>query len=234
MRVAGWINHFFTNVIQLKLLVDELEIFDRASKRSSKWRENLDKQKSKSSRRLSKSVFLTKNRHLRQQASSQQEYFTKDYAKALRGIPSIKHAPAIFRWFARWDEVSNHPSKELHRCQVNWEVSPWDGGSRDESELYIESFARKVLCSSRTTAIKELYGMQKAIQGLSGKTADGNITQFSIIGYSETVCQLCNRFGGTFLHCATTRQTTDEALYLCLFVCLQTHCCHLEIATSLS
>ena len=61
--------------------------------------------------------------------------------------------------------------------------------------------------------------MQQAIQGLSSKTADGNITQISTRYDSETVSQLCDRFRGTFLHNARTRQTTDEALLMpiCVF-----------------
>ena len=61
--------------------------------------------------------------------------------------------------------------------------------------------------------------MQQAIQGLSRKTADGTITQNLIRDDLETVCQLCNRFRGTFLHNARTRQTTDEALLMpiCVF-----------------
>ena len=93
-----------------------------------------------------------------------------------------------------------------------------NGGSRNGSELYIESFARKVFGCSRTTASKEMYqgrcGMQQAIQGLSRKTADGTITQNSIRDDSETVYQSCNRFRRTFLHNARTRQTKDEALLM--------------------
>ena len=63
-----------------------------------------------------------------------------------------------------------------------------------------------------------MCGMQQAIQGLSRKTADGTINQDSIGDDSGTVCQLCNRFRGTFLHSARTRQTTDEALLMLICV----------------
>ena len=56
-----------------------------------------------------------------------------------------------------------------------------------------------------------MCGMQQAIQGLSRKTTD---------------------FAGPF-YTMQGRGRPRMKCYLCLFVCLQTHCCQLEMATSL-
>ena len=49
---------------------------------------------------------------------------------------------------------------------------------------------------------------------------------------AETFHKLCNGLWRTILHDSRPRKGTSEAISV-LFVCLQTHCCHLEMASSL-
>ena len=158
LRVTGWINRFLANVRKHQ---NDREGGELTSKEIRQAQEQI----------MKKIQALKDNQPLPTKSTLRK--------RTLWRTPWIKHSTVIFRWFVRRDEVSNHPSKESYRYQANCEVSPRDGGSRDGSELYIKSFARKVLCGSRTTASKELYqrrcGMQQAIQALSPTTADYTI-----------------------------------------------------------
>ena len=67
--------------------------------------------------------------------------------------------------------------------------------------------------------IKKCAKCNRRFRGCPAKIAHGTITRNSTRDDLETVCQLCNRFRGTFLYNARTMQTTDEALLMpiCVF-----------------
>ena len=120
---------------------------------------------------------------------------------------------------------------------MNCEVSPWDGGSRDRSKLYIESFARKVLCCSRMTAskkrcIKECAECNRRFRGCPAKQQMVPLPRIRLEMTWRPFTNCATDFAGPFYTMQGWGRPRMKC-YLCLFVCLQTHCCHLEMATSL-
>ena len=74
--------------------------------------------------------------------------------------------------------------------------------------------------------------MQWAIQGWSSVTRNGTITQNLAGDDTKPFANCATDFTGPF-YTIQGRGRVRVKRYLCLFVCLQTHCCHLEKATSL-